>query len=91
MGYRDVKELRTIGECLDTLLRGDLAGVGDMLMQRLKAIQQATKDGNWALAKHLELCDTDNVGLATQQERSEAVQAELQHQKLKGGTSSQHP
>ena len=72
-----MKELRTIGECLDALLRGDLLFLGDVLMQRMKAIEQATKDGNWTLAQHLELIDSCDVGLATDREKEEAMQAEL--------------
>ena len=39
MGVRNVREMRMVGECLDALTRGELPKVGDMLMQRLKAIE----------------------------------------------------
>ena len=82
MGVRNAKEMRTVGECLDALLRGDLATVGDMLMQRLKAIERAHKDGNWQTAAHLELCGDLDVGLATQEELQEAVRGRLTTEKL---------
>ena len=41
-----MKEMRVVGEALDALLRGELAELGDLLMQRLKAIEQAKKDGH---------------------------------------------
>ncbi|CAK0839772.1 unnamed protein product, partial [Prorocentrum cordatum] len=40
MGVRSVREMRTVGECLDALLRGELGHLGDLSMQRLKAIEQ---------------------------------------------------
>ncbi|CAK0870953.1 unnamed protein product, partial [Prorocentrum cordatum] len=73
MGVRNVREMRMIGECLDALTRGDLPQLGDMLMQRLKAIEQATKDGHWKIAEHLELIDSTDIGLASSAEASAAV------------------
>ncbi|CAK0909926.1 unnamed protein product, partial [Prorocentrum cordatum] len=64
MGVRKVREMRTVGECLDALLRGELDHLGDLLIQRLKALEQATKDGRWQVAQHLELCDDLGVGPA---------------------------
>jgi len=84
MGLRNAREMRTIGECLDALVSGDLLGVGDMLMQRLKAIEQSHKDGHWNTAQHLELCGDLDVGLAPREELQEAIRGRLTYDKLKG-------
>eukprot|EP00959_Pyramimonas_sp_CCMP1952_P295251 6175058-Pyramimonas_sp.AAC.1 len=73
MGVRNVRAMRTIGACLDALLRGELDHLGNFLMQRLKAIEQVTKDGHWQVAQHLELCGDLGVGLARQEEVHDAV------------------
>ena len=54
MNLRTVREMRTVGECLDALLRGELPRLGDILMQRLKALEQSTKDGHWEVAENLD-------------------------------------
>ena len=64
--------MRTLAEALDALLRGELAAVGDLLMQRLKALEVATKDGDWHVARQLELIPENDVGLAAPGERREA-------------------
>ena len=45
MSLRDSRELRTIAECIDALLAGDLPHLGDLLKQRLKAVQTAVAQG----------------------------------------------
>ncbi|CAK0842773.1 unnamed protein product, partial [Prorocentrum cordatum] len=87
MGVRNVREMRMIGECLDALTRGDLPQLGDMLMQRLKAIEQATKDGHWKIAEHLELIDSTDIGLASSAEVSAAVASYSEGAKLKDALS----
>ena len=47
MSFRNSRELGTIAECIDALLAGDLPRLGDLLMQRLKAVQTAVVEGNW--------------------------------------------
>ena len=43
---RNVRELRTLAEALDALVKGDLEGLGDLLAQRFKALEMATQEGN---------------------------------------------
>ena len=50
---RNSRELRTIADCIDALLAGDLFHLGDLFLQRLKAVQTAVVEGNWNLAQHL--------------------------------------
>ena len=45
MSLRNSRELRTIAERIEALLAGDLPHLGDLLMQRLKAVQVAVVEG----------------------------------------------
>ncbi|CAK0886648.1 unnamed protein product, partial [Prorocentrum cordatum] len=62
MGVRNVREMRAVGECLDGL----------------RAMEQATKDGHWQVARHRELRDDHRVGLARQEEVHDAVRKRRQ-------------
>ncbi len=55
MGVRNQREAITLETCLDLLTSGNLAGLGDVLIQRLKALEAAMADQNWQSARHLEL------------------------------------
>ncbi|CAK0891217.1 unnamed protein product [Prorocentrum cordatum] len=48
---------------------------------RMKAIEQATKDGHWQVAQHFEFCDDLGVGLTQSAELADAVS---KHKKLRG-------
>ena len=55
-GLRAQRELITLGSSLDLLLKGELGRVGDLLVQRFKAIEASlAADGNWMVARHQEL------------------------------------
>jgi len=56
--------------------------VGDLLVQRLKAIEMAVFDGNWNLARHLELIPPQEVTLVSVPEKAQAAKVELQRVKL---------
>lgn len=45
MGIRNAREARTICEAIDMLIRGELPALGDLLAQRLKAIERSVKTG----------------------------------------------
>ena len=79
MSLRNSRELRTIAECIDALLAGDLPHLGDLLMQRLKAVQTAVVEGNWNLAQHLELIPTTGSNAVTQAELRAAQRTHLDH------------
>ncbi len=83
----------TLATGLDMLLEGDLGRLGDLLVQRFKAIIEASlsADGNWSVARHQELIPTQ-ASLSTKAELTEAAKAELRASKLrqqlhKGGKS----
>ena len=50
-----LREVRTLCEALDGLLRGRTMEIGDLLAMRLKAVMLAAQEGSWSVAKHLEL------------------------------------
>ena len=73
--------MELIAECIDSLLRGELPQLGDLLMQRLKALQVATKQC-WSFAKHLELTIRHDVNVVSNEEMAEAARVAIQQKKL---------
>ena len=74
------------------LVSGDLACLGDTLMQRLKAIQQAVEDGHWGVAKQLEVTEEEGVSLVSPMEQKEAVRGAQWHRRIKESLKSKpHP
>ena len=82
-GLRSQRELVTLATGLDMLLEGDLGRLGDLLVQRFKAIEASlSADGNWSVARHQELIPIQ-ASLSTRAELTEAAKAELRALKLK--------
>lgn len=82
IGVRNVRELITLGECIDLLMSNELPRLGDVLMQRLKAVEASLSEG-WAVASQQELIPGPRATLTAPAEKSFAAkQALLQHQKL---------
>lgn len=61
IGRRSEREMRTLAEAIDAILRGDVATAGDIMMQRFRACELAALEGDWTLAKHLELIPQERV------------------------------
>ena len=79
MSVHTVREMRTIAMAIDGLLRGELPEVGDLLIQRLKALEQSVRDRDWSVASQLELAD-ERPGLVSLPEQHAAARhAVLQH------------
>ena len=51
VGVRNQREAITLATCLDHLTSGNLAALGDVLIQRLKALEAAMADQNWQSAR----------------------------------------
>ena len=83
VGVRNQREAITLGTCLDHLTSGNLAGLGDVLIQRLKALEAAMADQKWQSARHLELIPPQSAALATTGEKDQAAKAELRMLKLR--------
>ena len=69
VGEHTTQEMRTLAEIMDSLVEGNLARVGDVAMQRYKALACATDDGSWALASEIEIVDPRERSIVTEQER----------------------
>ena len=83
MGVRNHRELTTLGRAIDLLLQGHLGELGDLLVQRFKAIETAMADQSWSSAKHQELIPAQAASLTTETERKKAAKLELTQGKLR--------
>ena len=52
---RNARVLRTLAQMLDFLSNGQSGQLGDLLVQRFKAVEPAPAEGKWNVAQHLEL------------------------------------
>ena len=50
-------------------------------MQRFKAVESASADGDWATARHHELIAPAMISSSTQAEREAAISAEMRERK----------
>jgi hypothetical protein len=73
IGDTAYRELRTLAESMDHMLKGNSLCALDMLMQRFKAITVAIKDHSWRSARWLELIPTDADGAATTVDEDELI------------------
>ena len=84
IGVRNAREMRTWCEVLDALVRGDLPQLGDIAIQRLKAVMLSVQDGGWNQAKFLEMIPMNDVQLVTTDERRCMVRERVVEQRLMG-------
>ena len=75
IGEENYRNLRTLAEAMDLILRGHHLETLDLLMQRFKASTLAIKDGNWSSARWLELIPIDSDGAALSHDEVELVRA----------------
>ena len=83
LGKRTSREVTTMALALDSLLQGRLAQCGDVLMQRMKALEQSIVSGSWDVAKNLEVIPPSEPMLVNTTEMRMAASAELRAQKLR--------
>ena len=86
---RTARELRTVAECLDALFSGKLGRLGDILTQRVKALEVAHGGGNWGLAQELEVIPAQSSCLVSERERREAVRSHRLSQRFAPGAARQ--
>ena len=82
LGLRNTRELLTLSYALDHLTGGRLGELGDLLMQRYKAVMTAVVDGSWGAAKHQELIPPSDVSLTRESERDYTMDREMRHLKM---------
>ena len=83
LGLRNLREAQTLGQALDLIMEGQIAKAGDLLMQRLKALETVNDQG-WQQARHMELIAPQAASLAKVTEKEQAAKSELRAAKLKG-------
>jgi len=88
LGLRNEREMRTLAESLDALLAGDLGRAGDILMQRFRACEVNLLDGDWNLAKHLELIPAHQITCVPNGMRQEMQREKRLADKLATGSGS---
>lgn len=81
IGVRNTRELVTLAEAIDLLMEERLPNLGDLLMQRLKAVEASLSEG-WSVASFQELIPPSRATLTTDQERAFAARHALQQRKL---------
>ena len=84
IGQRNNNELEMLAIVIDKLLAGDMAGVGDMLMQRFRSVQLAAQYG-WKVAQELELTNNGDATLVPPEMREEALRSYHKHSKVLDG------
>eukprot|EP00435_Cladocopium_sp_Y103_P061594 s1327_g23.t1 len=83
MGVRNQREMVTLGTGVDLLLAGRLPELGDLMIQRLKALETSLGDQSWQTARHQELIPPMAASLTGELERRKAARHELAQSKLK--------
>ena len=82
LGLKNHRELQTIAQSLDALLRGEILLAGDTLMQRFKSVELAAQSQSWSVAQHLELVPTLTVSATGGKEMKAATREELTARRL---------
>ena len=80
LGKLTLREFLTLATALDQLIMGNIPEVGDLLVQRLKALESAATDSNWEIAQNMELLQAENPSLTSRSERTLVTKETLQHQ-----------
>jgi len=82
LGKRDHRELQTLAICLDQLAKGNTAGVGDVLIQRFKAVENSASHKSWDLAKHMEIVPEQQFATASIREQEAAAKMTIRDSQL---------
>ena len=79
---RNTREMTTVAEALYLIIRGDVTGGAEVLMQRFKSLETFAHHGSWEQARHLELVRPEMVSCISSREQELAVATELLDRKL---------
>ena len=83
LGVRLLREMRTIAGAVDEIARGRPEEAGDILSQRLKALELQLVDNSWQRAQFLELIPQEGAGLSERSEQAMATSEQMQEQKMR--------
>ena len=78
IGGHTRREMETLCEIVDSLAAGDLERVGDVALQRYKALELSVSDGCWDIAQNIEVLDAHQSCLASEEERFRGSRRQLQ-------------
>ena len=84
VGARTNAELEMLATVIDRLLEGNMAAVGDILMQRFRCVQLASSHG-WQVASQLELSNRADASLVPMEMREEALRDHRREAKITEG------
>ena len=82
VSQRDEREMSTLSSILDNLADGRLAEVGDVAMQRCKAVELASSEKSWDVAQRLEIVPSMKPSALSTAERHAAANHQYQELKL---------
>ena len=85
---RSERELLTLAQAVDSILAGEVPEAAGLLLQRFRALEVASAEGNRALAKHLELVPGAGASSAPPAMRSAMLRREAMEQKI--GSAGPH-
>ena len=83
LGVRLLREMRTIAGSIDEIARGNPEAAGDVLSQRLKALELQLVDNSWQRAQFLELIPQEGAGLSERSEQAMAAREQMQDMKIR--------
>ena len=83
LGVRLLREMRTIAGAIDEIARGNPEAAGDVLSQRLKALELQLVDNSWQRAQFLELIPQEGAGLSERSEQAMAAREQMQDMKIR--------
>ena len=88
---RNLREMRTCAEAIDCILSGKIAETGDILMQRLKALELQATGMPWSAAAKLEIVPEAGATAVSNAEREVIANLLLREQKLYPATGPLPP
>ena len=77
------RQMHTLARALDSLVEGDLARVGDILMGWYKALKSHTQSGTWDIASELEALPKRDLSLTSEEELSRITALQLRKARLR--------
>jgi hypothetical protein len=91
LGNRNLREMKTLAWAIDELIRGNILQAADVLVQRLIAIENASAEGSWSMARFTELVPDGGASAMPDQERSLVLRHAKAEARLRSGAAGYSP
>ena len=92
LSFGALRELQSLAEAVDLLMRGRVASAGDVLIQRFRAVEAASlEEGGWSVASHPEVLPEAAVSTMPSGLRGVVVRAERACLRLRQGQRKRSP